>query len=88
MAETFSMGATGSNFAVTRGFLTGYEVYHEGTRLLGMADVELPELKYKTNTISGPGIMGDLELPGLGHTESLELTLNWRRIRMRQRMMN
>lgn len=80
MADTFSMGATGSNFAVTRGFLTGYEVYHEGTRLLGMADVELPELKYKTNTISGPGIMGDLELPGLGHTESLELTLNWRTI--------
>ncbi len=73
-------GATGSNFAVTRGMLTGYEVYHEGTRLLGIADAELPEMNFKTNTLTGPGIMGDFDFPGLGHTESLEITLNWRTI--------
>lgn len=77
----FSMsGATGSNFAITRGMLTGYEVYYEGTRFLGMATVDLPEFNYKTNTISGPGIMGEIEFSGLGHTESLEITLNWRNI--------
>lgn len=81
MAGTFSMaGVTGSNFAVTRGMLTGYEVYHEGTRFLGMADVELPDFTFKTDTLTGPGIMGDLDMPGLGHTESLEITLNWRTI--------
>lgn len=81
MAGTFSMsGATGSNFAITRGMLTGFEVYHEGTRLLGIADAELPEFNFKTNTLTGPGIMGDLDFPGLGHTESLEITLNWRTI--------
>lgn len=80
MAETFSMGATGSNFTVTRGMLTGYEVYHEGTRFLGMATVDLPEFKFKTNTISGPGIMGEIDFAGLGHTEALEITLNWRTI--------
>ena len=77
----FSMsGATGSNFAITRGMLTGYEVYYEGTRFLGMATVDLPDFKYKTNTISGPGIMGDIDFSGLGHTEALEITLNWRTI--------
>lgn len=74
-------GATGSNFAITRGFLTGYEVYYEGgVRFLGMATVDLPEFTFKTNTISGPGIMGDIDFAGLGHTESLEITLNWRTI--------
>ncbi len=73
-------GATGSNFAITRGFLTGYEVYYEGRRFLGMATVDLPEFNFKTNTISGPGIMGDIDFAGLGHTESLEITLNWRTI--------
>ena len=79
--EYFSQtGATGSNFAITRGFLTGYEVYHEGRRFLGMATVDLPEFNFKTNTISGPGIMGEIDFAGLGHTESLEITLNWRTI--------
>ena len=73
-------GATGSNFAITRGMMTGFEVYHEGTRLLGMATVDLPEFTFKTNTLNGPGIMGDLDFPGLGHTESLEITLHWRTI--------
>ena len=81
MAETFSQnGATGSNFAVTRGFLTGFEVYHESVRFLGIADVELPDMKFKTNTLTGPGIMGDFDFAGLGHTESLEITLTWRSI--------
>ena len=81
MAETFSMtGATGSNFGITRGMLTGFEVYHESTRFLGMATVDLPEFNFKTNELTGPGILGSFEMPGLGHTESLELTLNWRTI--------
>lgn len=81
MADFFSQsGATGSNFAITRGMMTGYEVYHEGTRFLGMATVDLPEFNFKTNTISGPGIMGEIDFAGLGHTESLEITLNWRTI--------
>lgn len=81
MSGTFSMsGATGSNFAITRGMMTGFEVYNEGTRFLGMATVDLPELNFKTNTLNGPGIMGDLDFPGLGHTENLEITLHWRTI--------
>lgn len=81
MADIFSMsGATGSNFAVTRGMMTGFEVYHEGRRFLGMATVDLPDFNFKTNTLSGPGIMGDFDFPGLGHTEALEITLNWRTI--------
>ena len=81
MPGYFSMnGATGSNFWVTRGMMTGFEVYHEGRRFLGMATVDLPDFKFKTDTLAGPGIMGDFDFPGLGHTEALELTLNWRTI--------
>lgn len=81
MAGIFSMsGATGSNFAITRGNMTGFETYYEGRRFLGMTTVDLPDFNFKTVTLSGPGIMGDFDFPGLGHTESLELTLNWRTI--------
>lgn len=81
MAGTFSQsGATGSNFAITRGMMTGFEVYLESVRFLGLADVELPDIKFKTTEIAGPGVMGSFDFAGLGHTDSLEITLNWRNV--------
>ena len=38
--------------------LINYEVFLKGERKLGMADVTLPEITYKTDTISGAGIGG------------------------------
>ncbi len=58
--------------------LINFEVFKDGVRKLGMADVKLPDLNMKTTTLSGAGIAGEIEMPTLGHTESMELELNWR----------
>ena len=58
--------------------LIQYEVYDNGTRLLGIATVELPELKFKTTEVSGAGVAGTLDTPIQGSTESLELKISWR----------
>lgn len=60
-----------------RSQVTNYEVYLEGDRMLGTATVDLPELKFLTAEISGAGITGKIDMPTMGHTESIEVTLNW-----------
>lgn len=60
--------------------LINYEVFLQGQRKLGMADVTLPEINYKTDTLSGAGIGGDIDMPTLGQTDSMELGIKWRTI--------
>ena len=59
---------------------TNYEVFVNGNRSLGTATVDLPELNYVTNEISGAGVAGKFDSPTLGHTENMEVTLHWRNI--------
>jgi hypothetical protein len=61
--------------------LTNFEVFDadEG-RLLGMADVELPNLEAKSDTISGAGIAGEMEAPTKGHYSAMSVTINWRNV--------
>lgn len=63
-----------------RGALINYEVYLDSNRMLGTATIDLPDLKFLTADISGAGVAGKLDFPILGHTDSLEVTLNWRTI--------
>lgn len=58
--------------------LINFEVFKGGSRKLGMADVTLPSISYKTATISGAGIGGEIEMPTPGQTESMELEISWR----------
>ena len=58
--------------------LINFEVYSSGNRLLGLANVDLPEINFITSEVSGAAINGKLDVPITGATESLELTLNWR----------
>lgn len=60
--------------------LVNFEVYIAGDRKLGMADVTLPEISYKTDTLSGAGIGGEIDMPTLGQTEGMELKIKWRTI--------
>ena len=56
-----------------------YKLYTNGSAsLAALVDVDLPEIKYMTETISGAGIAGEIESPTLGHTSSLILGLNIR----------
>ena len=58
--------------------LINFEVFKGGNRKLGMADVTLPSISYKTVTISGAGIGGEIEMPTPGQTESMETEISWR----------
>jgi len=60
--------------------LINFRVYLDGTDLLGIADVQLPDLEPMTETIKGAGIAGEVESPVLGHFGKMGLTLNWRTI--------
>lgn len=46
--------------------------------LLGVSDIELPELNFMTETINGAGIFGEYESPNFGHLESMQLKISWR----------
>lgn len=54
-----------------------FRVYHNGTDLIGTATIELPELSYMTETISGSGVAGEIENPTIGITESMTTTLTF-----------
>lgn len=50
-----------------------YRVYHDGNDLIGVATLEMPEIKYMTETLSGSGVAGEIENPTIGITESLSV---------------
>lgn len=69
-----------SGVNVVRDKLINFEVFMTGARKLGMADITLPTVEYKTATLSGAGIGGEIEMPTPGQTASMELEINWRTI--------
>jgi P2 family phage contractile tail tube protein len=60
--------------------LINFRVYLDGNDMLGVADVQLPDLEPLTDTVKGAGIAGEVESPVLGHFGSMGLTINWRTI--------
>ena len=58
--------------------LISHRVYRDGVDMLGIADVELPDLEPLTEKIKGAGIAGEVETPVLGHYGSMTLKLSWR----------
>ena len=65
---------------IIRDKLINFEVYVSGGRKLGMADITLPSIEYKTSTLAGAGIGGEIEMPTPGQTGSMEVEINWRTI--------
>ncbi|WP_303872373.1 phage major tail tube protein [Tepidanaerobacter acetatoxydans] len=57
--------------------LIGYRVYKEG-KFIATADVELPDIEHMTETLSGAGIAGEIEMPALGQIGSMTTTINFR----------
>lgn len=56
-----------------------YNVYVDGGQnLLGLAEVTLPDFSALTETVTGAGIMGEIEVPSRGHMSALTFTLNFR----------
>ncbi len=44
---------------------------------MGVATIEMPEVSYITETISGSGVAGEYESPALGMTQSMTAKLSW-----------
>ena len=57
-----------------------FKVYHNGSDLIGVATIDLPELSYMTETLSGAGVAGEIENPTIGMTESTTMTLSFNSI--------
>ncbi|WP_295163428.1 phage major tail tube protein [Selenomonas sp. F0473] len=60
--------------------LTDYAVFKDGRLLLGTADITLPSISYMSDTIKGPGIGGEVEMPTMSMTSSMDIEINWRTI--------
>ena len=72
-----------ANTNLIRGNLQNFEVYDEtdgSDLLLGIADVDLPELEPLTTDLKGAGILGEVSSPVVGHFSDMSLTLKWRTI--------
>lgn len=54
-----------------------YRVYYGGTDMLGIASVEMPQVQYITETISGSGVAGEYESPAKGMTQSMTAKLSF-----------
>ena len=47
--------------------INSFNVYKDGTKLVGISDeVTLPDFESLTETLSGPGILGEVDDPTLG----------------------
>jgi phage tail tube protein FII len=56
-----------------------FKVYVGGVvDMIGIASVELPEIKPMSESISGSGVMGEIDAPTPGHYGSMELKLKFR----------
>lgn len=55
-----------------------YRVFRDGVDLVGVADVELPDLDAMTDKIKGAGIAGEVDSPVLGHYGSMRVKITWR----------
>lgn len=58
--------------------LIDYRVYRDGVDLVGMADVDLPDIDPLSDKIKGAGIAGEIDSPTLGHYGSMVLKIKWR----------
>lgn len=53
------------------------EVYEDSVNMMGVAKVSLPDIGFKTVTVSGAGMSGDLEIPLIGMLESMTMTIDF-----------
>lgn len=57
--------------------LTNARVYKNGAAQLGVATVEMPDFEFMTESMSGLGIAGELDMPVQGHFKGMSLKLKW-----------
>lgn len=59
--------------------VNAYNVYLDGKKLVGISDeVTLPDFEALTETLSGAGILGEIDEPLLGHFKAAEIEIPFR----------
>ena len=59
--------------------INSFNVYKDGKKLIGISEeVTLPDFESLTETLSGPGILGEIDDPTLGHFQSMEMEIPFR----------
>ena len=54
-----------------------WALYEDGTEFRGMPQATLPNITYLTQTLTGAGIGGNVDVAVIGHIEAMRLTLNF-----------
>jgi phage tail tube protein FII len=57
--------------------VANYSIFKNGRRLIGLADVTLPNLQNLTDSLKGSGIFGEMDMPVQAHFQAFSVTLNW-----------
>jgi len=57
--------------------VANYSIFKDGRRLIGIADVTLPNLQNITDSLKGSGIFGEIDMPVQCHFQAMSVTLNW-----------
>lgn len=57
--------------------LTNVRVYSDGATAHGTANVKLPNIEAMTETITGAGISGEVEVPVAGHFKAMKLEIEF-----------
>jgi phage tail tube protein FII len=57
--------------------VANYSIFLAGRRLIGLADVTLPNLQNLTESLKGSGIFGEIDMPVQAHFQPYSVTLNW-----------
>ena len=61
------------------GVINNFNLYYQGTALVGLTgEISLPDFEGMTETLSGPGILGEIEEVIIGAFSSMELEVPFR----------
>ncbi len=57
-----------------------FKVYLNGSDMLGVAEGNFPTIEFMTSEVKGAGIAGAMDSVGVGHINSMAVSLTWRNI--------
>lgn len=61
--------------------INAYNVYKQGNKLVGLSDeIILPDFESLTETISGAGILGEIDSPTVGMFSGMEMEITFRHL--------
>ncbi|WP_411410968.1 phage major tail tube protein [Niallia sp. BSM11] len=59
--------------------VANFNVYDDKSKLIGISgEITLPTLEAITSTVSGAGVLGEIETPNVGHFGSMSIEIPWR----------